>query len=131
MVQKRILLVDDDPDVLDYLSTFLEDHDYETQTAIDSISALSALERFTPHIILIDVLMPGKSGLDLLVKLRKDPKWEEIPIIIVTGSDKILEDDCQSYLGSHHGIRGPDGVLGKPINQETLIKILHHMGSEE
>ena len=66
----------------------------------------------------------AKSGLDLLVSLRRDPKWRDVPMVIVTGSDTLLEDDCQSYLGAHEGVRDPDGVLGKPVDRETLLSVL-------
>ena len=124
---KRILVVDDDPDIVDYLSSFLEDNGYDVAAANDAASALEAVEGFRPDTILIDVLMPGRSGLDLLVTLRRDARWCDIPLVVVTGSDKILQDDCQSYLGSHHGIRGPDGVLGKPVDRETLLLVLKHL----
>jgi CheY-like chemotaxis protein len=82
------------------------------------------LDEFQPEAILIDALLPGKSGLDLLVSLRRDPKWSEVPMVVVTGNDTLLEDDCQSYLGAHEGVRGPDGVLGKPVDRETLLAVL-------
>jgi len=43
---------------------------------------------------------------------------------VITGNDRLLEDDCQSYLGAHQGVRGPDGVLGKPVDRETLLNVL-------
>ena len=127
---KKILVVDDDADTVEYLTTFLGDHGYETAAASDSHSALTVLQDFPADTILVDVLMPGRSGLDLLVQLRRDPRWQNVPIVVVTGSDKILEDDCQSYLGSHQGIRGPDGVLGKPVDPAALLAVVGHIMSE-
>jgi CheY-like chemotaxis protein len=124
MQGNKVLVVDDDPDVVEYLSSFLEDNGYEVAAASDGASAREAVARFRPDAVLIDVLMPGRSGLDLLVSLRNDPRWCDIPLVVVTGSDQILEDDCQSYMGSHHGVRGPDGVLGKPIDRKTLLAVL-------
>jgi CheY-like chemotaxis protein len=82
------------------------------------------MDDFRPEVILIDALLPGRSGLDLLVSLRRDPKWSDLPMVVVTGNDTLLEDDCQSYLGAHEGVRGPDGVLGKPVDRETLLRVL-------
>ena len=124
MPRARILVVDDDPDIVLYLSSFLEDHGYEPRTAGDSRTALAELAGFDPDMILLDVLMPGRSGLDLLVQLRRQPRWQDLPIVVITGNDRILEDDCQSYLGAHHGVRGPDGVLGKPIDPNALLTIV-------
>jgi CheY-like chemotaxis protein len=123
----RILIVDDDPDILEYLSSFLEDQGYEVAPVTNAAAALSSLDRFRPDLVLIDVLMPGRSGLDLLVILRREPKWADLPLVVVTGNDQILQDDCQSYFGSHLGVRGPDGVLGKPVHRETLLAMVKHI----
>jgi chemosensory pili system protein ChpA (sensor histidine kinase/response regulator) len=120
----RILVVDDDPDVVDYLSSFLEDEGYEVVAASDERSALAEVERSHPHAILIDVNLPGRSGLDLLVCLRRDPRWAGIPLVLVTGDDKVLEDECRSYLETHQDVRGPDGVLGKPMERDLLLSVL-------
>ena len=124
MPAHRVLVVDDDPDILDYFTSFLEDQGFEVRTAGSAAHALSELEECRPDVVLIDVLMPGKSGLDLLVRLRRDQRWGDIPLVMVTGNDQILEDDCQSYLGSHRDVRGPDGVLSKPIDRNALLAVL-------
>lgn len=123
----RVLVVDDDPDIRDYVESFLEDEGYVVEVAPRASAALTALERELPDAVLLDVLLPGRSGLDLLVRLRRDQRFAEIPVIVVTGNDRILEDDCQSYFGSHIGVRGPDGVLGKPIDREMLLRVLDHV----
>lgn len=124
MAAHRVLVVDDDPDILDYFTSFLEDHGFEVRTAGSAVNALVALEERRPDVVLIDVLMPGKSGLDLLVRLRRDPRWSDIPLVVVTGNDQILQDDCQSYLGYYQDVRGPDGVLSKPIDRNALLAVL-------
>jgi CheY-like chemotaxis protein len=96
-------------------------------SADSAAAALSTLEEFKPDVILIDVLMPGRSGLDLLVNLRRDPRWKSTPLVVITGNDQILQDDCQSYLGSHQDVEGPDGVLSKPIDRDALLAVLEHL----
>jgi DNA-binding response OmpR family regulator len=121
---RRVLIVEDDPDIVDYLSFFLEDEGYEVKAASRCSTAREMMDDFRPEVILIDALLPGKSGLELLVSLRRDPHWSNLPMVVVTGNDTLLEDDCQSYLGAHEGVRGPDGVLGKPVNRESLLAVL-------
>jgi len=123
----RILVVDDDPDVIEYLSSFLEDEGYEVAAAIDERSALAEVERSSPDAILIDVMLPGKSGLDLLVCLRRDPRWAGIPLVLVTGDDNVLKDECRSYLETHQDVRGPDRVLGKPMDRDLLLSVLREV----
>jgi CheY-like chemotaxis protein len=123
----RVLIVDDDPDIVDYLSALLEDHGFEVRSASDVTRALAELRRSRPEVVLIDVLMPGRSGLDLLVTIRRDPQLADLALVVITGSDQVLEDDCQSYIGSHNGLRGPDGVLAKPIHPGSLLAVLSQL----
>lgn len=125
--EARVLVVEDDPDIADYLSSFLEDEGYEVTSANRCSTALGLMDEFRPDIVLIDALLPGKSGLEFLVTLRRDPQWSSLPLVVVTGNDKLLEDDCQSYLGAHAGVRGPDGVLGKPVDRTTLRAVMRKL----
>ncbi|MGE5344769.1 MAG: response regulator [Acidithiobacillales bacterium] len=127
MAARCVLIVDDDPDTVAYVSSLLEDQDYWTRSASDAAQALRALDGFRPDAILVDVLMPGRSGLDLVVTLRSDPRYRNIPLVVVTGMDQILEHDCQSYLMSLRGVSGPDAVLGKPIDPKALLAVLAYV----
>jgi two-component system OmpR family response regulator/two-component system alkaline phosphatase synthesis response regulator PhoP len=127
MPPRRVLVVDDDPDIIDYFSSFLEDNGYQVGAASSSAAALHVIDEFEPDVVLIDVMMPGRSGLDLLVTLRRSSKWSRVPLVVVTGNDQILQDECQSYLGSHEGVPGPDGVLAKPIDRSVLLAVLRQL----
>jgi hypothetical protein len=48
-------------------------------------------------------------------------------MVVVTGNDQLLEDDCQSYLGAHEGVRGPDRVLGTPVDRSSLLEVLRNL----
>jgi CheY-like chemotaxis protein len=122
--RRRILVVDDDQDTLDYLSALLVDNGYEVRTAASHAAALSQLQEFQADAVLMDVMMPGKSGLDLLVKLRSTPEWSDLSVIVLTGDDRVLEDRCKSYLPADKGLRGADAELGKPVDPEELLRVL-------
>ena len=124
MPRNKVLVVDDDRDVVVYLSMLLEDNDYEVQTADSSRAVQKILESFTPDVIIVDVMMPGGSGLNLLVKLRHDPRFGQTPIMFVTGNDQIIEEGGESYLDSYPAVKGPDGVLGKPILPEAFLALV-------
>lgn len=124
MSLRRVLVVDDDPDIREYFAAVLGDHGYEVAEAGDASSALARLDHFTPDVVIVDVLLPGRSGLDLLVTLRRSSRWSATPLVVVTGVDQLLKDDCQSYLGAHAGVEGPDAVLGKPIDPAALLAVL-------
>ena len=120
----KILAVDDDSDTLVYMSTFLEDHGHDVRTAKDALAALAALEDYDPDVIILDVLMPGRSGLDLLVKLRKAPRWCDKRLILLTGNDKVVQNGGRNYLAGHGDIRGADAVLSKPLDKQALLDAL-------
>lgn len=121
---QRVLVVDDDPDIREFFSAVLDDHGYQVAEAGDAATALATLDRFVPDVVIVDVLLPGRSGLDLLLTLRRTQRWAATPLVVVTGVDQLLKDDCQSYLGTHSGVEGPDAVLGKPIDPGTLLAVL-------
>lgn len=120
----KVLIVDDDPDVVEYLSSFLEDQGYEVEAASDEAAALQGVKRFLPDVLLIDVMLPGKSGLDLMVCLRRDPRFARLPVVLVTGDDGVLRDECRSYLETHRDVAGPEFVLGKPVDRNALLDVL-------
>ena len=120
----RILVVDDDPDIVEYLSSFLGDNGYQVQSAGSGEIALQVVEEFCPDAVLIDVMLPGRSGLDLMSQLRRSSRWRDLPLFVVTGNDRIVIDECHSYFDSYDGIRGPDGVLGKPVDRCELLRVL-------
>ena len=117
-------MVDDDRDTRDYLSILLMDNGYDTRVAADGATAIEELQEFPADAVVMDVMMPGRSGLDLLVKLQSNPRWKDLLVIVVTGNDRVLEDHAKSYLSSHKELRGPDAVLGKPVDAEELLRLL-------
>jgi len=126
----RVLVVDDDPDIIDYFCSFLRDNGYDACSALSSETALEVIDDFHPDIVLIDILMPGKSGLDLLVRIRRHPRWSDLPLVVITGNDRILRDECQSYLASYSDVRGPDAVLAKPVDRDALTSLLEHLNGD-
>ena len=90
MAPKQILVVDDEPDITTYLSSFLEDNGYTVLCAEDATVALSLLECYVPDLILVDVMMPGRSGLDFLVTVRRDPRLGNIPQAMQTAPIQTL-----------------------------------------
>jgi len=124
---KRILVVDDDPDIIDYLGLFLEDNGYEVSSANRSSLALEVLDEVEPDAVIADVVLPGRSGLDLLVTIRQHERWSKIPIIVLTGNDSIVQDNGKNYLASFHLERGADHVLSKPVDRDALVAVLSEL----
>jgi CheY-like chemotaxis protein len=82
---KRVLVVDDEPDVRGYLRSALEDAGFVVEAASDSLEALDLIRRNPPDLISLDLVMPRHSGAKLYRELQKDRKLSKIPVLIVTG----------------------------------------------
>jgi signal transduction histidine kinase/CheY-like chemotaxis protein len=80
----RLLVVDDDPQVVDLVRQLLEDEPYEVIAATDGQGALEAIARTPPDVILLDLLMPGMDGFTVIEHLQRDPQGRQIPVIVLT-----------------------------------------------
>ncbi|MGE4297716.1 MAG: ATP-binding protein [Desulfovibrionaceae bacterium] len=108
----RILVVDDDPHTRTYLTQVLEDEGYEVATAIDGFQALDMVERFKPHLITLDLMMPGMDGRTVIGKLRGRPDTAHIPILVISALN----------MGQ---TPGADVSLVKPVDESALLGALH------
>jgi len=84
MMGKKILIVDDEPDILFTVAQMLELSGYEVIQAKDGAECLNKLKNSTPDLILLDIMMPEMNGWDVAAKIKEDPKWTDIPIIFLT-----------------------------------------------
>jgi CheY-like chemotaxis protein len=89
MVRELILVVDDDPDIVEVLRCLLHDAGYEVATADDGAALPLAHER-QPHVILLDILMPSMDGVEVSRRLRADPATAQIPIIAMSATPQWL-----------------------------------------
>ena len=117
--RRRILVVDDAEGIRTYLANFLELKGYAVDTAEDGRRALALLQGgAAPDVILLDIMMPGMNGMEVLATLRRDPRAQTIPVIMITakGQDSTLLESYQS---------GADYFIPKPF---TPRQLLHGLG---
>lgn len=107
----KILLVDDEPNILNFLELGLQNEGYETQTAQDGISAINLLKQFQPHVVVLDVMMPGMDGFEVCRMLKKT---ENVAVIMLTARDEV--DDRVKGLNL-----GADDYMVKPFSFEELL----------
>jgi len=121
---KTILVVDDEPDVRNYLKMILEDGGFRVITAGDGEAALEIIRRDKPDFISLDLVMPRKSGHKLLSELRRDEQLARIPVLIVTAhaKDDLGKKDLDDML-ENKMISGPGTYLEKPVNPPDICVI--------
>ena len=110
----KILVVDDEEDIVDFLSYNLKSKGYEVVTASSGEECLEKVESDKPDLILLDVMLEGISGIQACKKLKKNPKTKDIPIIMLTA--KTTEKDIISGLNS-----GADDYIVKPFSLNILF----------
>jgi CheY-like chemotaxis protein len=118
-----ILIVDDEVDITKYLGTVLTDAGMNVLIAHDGDEALDVLKRQVPDLISLDLVMPGKSGIRVMMELRKNRAWSRIPVIIVTAHarDPKVQRDLRESL-SESTMVGPSLYLEKPVTPQSYLK---------
>jgi len=114
--KSRILVIDDEPDIADFLTTLFEDHGYEALSAFDGDRGLELARKHRPDLITLDITMPGRSGLTIFKELRSDAELARIPVYILSG----VQEFRQLLFG--RSPVPPEGFMEKPIDAETLIR---------
>ena len=100
----KILIIEDEKNLLDVLKIKLSDAGYEVETALDGISGLEKAKTVSPDLILLDLLLPKLDGMSLLRELKKEEKMEKIPVVVLTNFfnqklyDTMIEAGAAGYL---------------------------------
>jgi CheY-like chemotaxis protein len=119
-----ILVVDDEPDIVEYLSEVLEDHGFRPAGFTDAGKALEAARASPPDLVILDVMMPGRTGLSLYRTLRSLPGTERVPILFVSGAAR--EEDFEGGLPAVRRVAeilGVEGV-GEASEREESPEVL-------
>ncbi len=111
----KILVVDDEPDTLAFISTVLEDNGAKVFEARDGDEALEVARREIPDLVTLDISMPGKDGGQVFEEMRKDPELASIPVCIISGRPELRG------LIYQRTVPKPDGYLDKPITDSSLL----------
>jgi response regulator RpfG family c-di-GMP phosphodiesterase len=115
----RILLVDDDPALRVLLRTTFEVADVDVVEAEDAAGALREIRRAKPSVIVLDVNMPVRSGLELCRELKDDPEWRDIPVVLLTGSDGGTSAAAKQA--------GADAFVRKPFSPLELLSVAERL----
>ncbi|MFC2103525.1 response regulator, partial [Bacteroidota bacterium] len=112
---KRILVTDDEPDFITYISTILEDNGAKVLKAYDGNEAIEIARKEKPDLMTLDISMPGKSGVEVFDHFRNDKELKSIPICIITGKPELRK------LIYERPESPPEGYIDKPITEKDLI----------
>jgi two-component system phosphate regulon response regulator PhoB len=137
-MSKKILIIDDEPDIIAFVSALLEENGYTSIGAKNGIEGLELLRKEGPDLVLLDLMMPKKSGITMFQEMRNDPTISHIPVVVVTGVSEVTGVDFRNFMFKQPlrdekkfvettGLTKytiPDGYVEKPIDTDELIKVV-------
>jgi CheY-like chemotaxis protein len=116
MANELVLVVDDDPDILEFVRMALEEEGYSVITAVGGGAIALALER-QPAVVLLDIMMPGMDGIEVSRRLRADPHTAAMPIIAMSASDRLRKAET---------LMSANDTLPKPFSLARLCEKVAH-----
>jgi len=117
---KKILIVDDELDVLTYFEAVFQDNGFDTVSAEDGIEGFELAKSEKPDLIVLDITMPKQSGLKTYRQYKRQPALKNIPVIIVTA----VNDSFKELLDELEDLEQPKGIFYKPIDPQELLKVV-------
>ncbi len=116
-IPKKILVVEDEPDMLNFLSTFFQDNGFEVLTATDGKECFEKAKDDRPDLITLDITMPEESGVRAFRNIQETPETKDIPVIIITGISK----DFKRFIHTRKKVQPPVAYMEKPIDSSELL----------
>ncbi|MBI5044161.1 MAG: response regulator [Nitrospirae bacterium] len=120
MERKKILVADDNRNIIELVKMEFEILDYDVVTAYDGEDALKKIEKENPDLVILDVMMPKINGFDICMKLRDNPTYKDLPIVMLTAKGQ----EKDKFWGRQVGA---DEYVTKPFEPEVLEQIVHNL----
>lgn len=122
--KKTVLILDDEPHVVAYLETLLQDNGYQTISAPNGREGMEKAKLGKPDLICLDITMPEQSGIRFYRDLKDNPDLKQIPVVVVTavtgyGGDP---EPFKKFLETRRQVPPPDAFFSKPIDRQEFIK---------
>jgi DNA-binding response OmpR family regulator len=122
--RKKILVVDDERDLVDILKFNLQREQYDVVTAADGEKALEVARRDLPDLVILDLMMPGIGGLEVCRRLRADPRTSKVPVIVLTAKGEETDAVIGLAQGADDYVRKPFGV------KELMARVAAHLRAQ-
>ena len=120
MAKKYVLIVDDDPDLVETVCMMLEDKGYEVGKAYDGVEGEEAIKDRRPDLLVLDVMMPRKDGYQLCAELKADTATRDIPVILLTAVGEAVP--TTSYTHAQGMSTEAEEYIPKPVDSKTLVE---------
>ena len=123
---KKILIIDDEVDILSYFEAIFQDSGYHAVLATNGVEGFELAKSEKPDLITLDITMPTQSGLKVYRQYKKHPELKNIPIIIITA----VEDFMGAYFDELKELGPPEAIFYKPIDPRKIMKLIAEILSD-
>ena len=114
-MEKKILIVDDEPDILEFLKYNLEQNGYLVETALNGKECLKKIENFNPLVVVMDIMMPQMNGVQACEKIKSNPKFKDVVVLFLSArNEEFTQVACYDA--------GADDFISKPIQPKIFIR---------
>jgi DNA-binding response OmpR family regulator len=115
---KKILIVDDEPDMVEWLTAFFEDNGYSTVCAYDGEEGFRKMQEEKPDLVTLDITMDKESGIRMYRNIHSDEEMARIPVVMVTG----VSPEFKRFIDSRKQVPPPIAYFEKPVDRDELLK---------
>ncbi len=125
MAKKYVLIVDDDPDLVETVAMLLESKGYEVGKAYDGIEGEQSIKKRRPDVVVLDVMMPRKDGYKLCKELKSNKLTQDIPVILLTAVGEAVS--TTTYTHAEGMSTEAEDFIPKPVDAKTLVEAVERL----
>lgn len=123
-MSRKVLIAEDEPNIVASLEFLLRQSNYDVRVARDGEEALRLIASFAPHLVLLDVMMPGKSGFEVCRHIRGNPAWRNVKVMMLSAKGRDSDIDQGLALGA-------DAYVTKPFSTKALLATVRELLPED
>ncbi len=120
--QKLILVVDDDPDLVESITMILENARFRVAKAYDGVQAWEKIKEEKPALMVLDVMMPKKNGYEVCEEIKNDPQYKDITVVLLTAVGSAVTATNYTHRGGRTTLA--DEYIPKPVDLDKLLEIV-------
>ncbi|MCL3880801.1 response regulator [Marivita sp. GX14005] len=122
-MNKQVLLVEDEPNIIEAISFILSRDGWVVKTHSNGADAVSAVLDRKPDVLILDAMLPGKSGYDILRELRADPATRKLPVLMLTARGQVKDREIAERAGC-------DAFMSKPFSNADMLETVRSLASK-
>jgi DNA-binding response OmpR family regulator len=122
MSDKLILVVDDDPDLVESIAMKLESENFRVEKAYDGVEAMDKIQQEKPALVVLDVMMPRKNGYELCDEIKKDAELKDIAVLLLTAVADAVPTTSYTHMDGKTTLA--DDYVPKPVDMDNLVELV-------